>query len=846
MKRLNSKAEIPKTKNFKSNLYGEGKIEMISKKLKGISAGSFAVLMASQAMIPLATSALEVPYANRTKEDAFGNSTYKERFLSLYDDVVTKGQENGYLSSDNVASGGFGVPYHSVETLIVEAPDYGHETTSEAMSYIVWVAAMRDALTKGTADASSDLAKAWKTMEVIIPTMQEGFWRNNPSATYADEYDTPEEYPSPNQNGNTGSAPLFNAFKQAYSSDDGLYLMHWLADVDNWYGYGGSGKDFTFINTFQRGAQESCWETIPHPSIEEFKYGNSQSGIIGALSADAQPAKQWRYTNAPDAEDRAIQAVFEANRAGVGDSNVTTLAGKMADQIRSNMFDKYYKALGCQSKNVDMGGGSGYKSCHYLNSWYTSWGGALDGAWTWQIGASHIHEFYQNPLQAYAVLVDSDLNSAMKAEGATKDWETSLTRQLEFYQWLQSAEGPIAGGCTNSWNGRYETYPSGQSTFYDMAYLEHPVYLDPGSNHWIGNQVWAMQRLAELYYTAKEDGDSTVTDMSESVITPWVQWAVENIHFDDDIVAEYGNGATYAIPASLDWEGQPETWNGTKPANSNLHAIITAYGSADIGCVASFADTLIYYAKAEGVEASTDADGSLVFTGGSELGQKALTVAKELLDRLWEENRDDIGVAKADTNTSFKRLFEQEVWVPNNYKGTMPNGDKLETGATFYSIRTMYKDDPRFAELEADYNDNGETDTTEFTYHRFWHQGDVLIALGALAQLFPEVTPDGDSSSETTTTTTTTETTETTTTTSGTTTSGEEGDVKWGDVNCDGKVNIADLFLLAQHIAALTTVEGQGFKNADVANDGKVNIADLFKLAQYVAQLIDYSELGKK
>ena len=179
----------------------------------------------------------------------------------------------------------------------------------------------------------------------------------------------------------------------------------------------------------------------------------------------------------------------------------------------------------------------------------------------------------------------------------------------------------------------------------------------------------------------------------------------------------------------------------------------------------------------------------------------------------------------------------------------MPNGDKLETGATFYSIRTMYKDDPRFAELEADYNDNGETDTTEFTYHRFWHQGDVLIALGALAQLFPEVTPDGDGSSETTTTTTTTETTETTTTTSttsGTTTSGEEGDVKWGDVNCDGKVNIADLFLLAQHIAALTTVEGQGFKNADVANDGKVNIADLFKLAQYVAQLIDYSELGKK
>ena len=26
-----------------------------------------------------------------------------------------------------------------------------------------------------------------------------------------------------------------------------------------------------------------------------------------------------------------------------------------------------------------------------------------------------------------------------------------------------------------------------------------------GSNHWIGNQTWAMQRIAELYYVAKND-----------------------------------------------------------------------------------------------------------------------------------------------------------------------------------------------------------------------------------------------------------------------------------------------------------------------------------------------------
>ncbi|MFR0949543.1 MAG: glycoside hydrolase family 48 protein [Ruminococcus callidus] len=67
--------------------------------------------------------------------------------------------------------------------------DYGHETTSEALSYLVWAAAMRDNIVndaskgevtvKNTKDASTesigDLAKAWKTMEAtMIPDQQGG------------------------------------------------------------------------------------------------------------------------------------------------------------------------------------------------------------------------------------------------------------------------------------------------------------------------------------------------------------------------------------------------------------------------------------------------------------------------------------------------------------------------------------------------------------------------------------------------------------------------------------------------------------------------------------------------
>lgn len=39
----------------------------------------------------------------------------------------------------------------------------------------------------------------------------------------------------------------------------------------------------------------------------------------------------------------------------------------------------------------------------------------------------------------------------MKAQGATEDFEKSLSRQMELYLWLMSKDGPIAGGCTNSW-----------------------------------------------------------------------------------------------------------------------------------------------------------------------------------------------------------------------------------------------------------------------------------------------------------------------------------------------------------------------------------------------------------
>ena len=72
----------------------------------------------------------------------------------------------------------------------------------------------------------------------------------------------------------------------------------------------------------------------------------------------------------------------------------------------------------------------------------------------------------------------------------------SLTRQLQFYQFLQSNEGAIAGGAANSWAGRYAVPPAGDPTFFGMAYDVQPVYHDPPSNQWFGWQAWSMGRLA--------------------------------------------------------------------------------------------------------------------------------------------------------------------------------------------------------------------------------------------------------------------------------------------------------------------------------------------------------------
>ncbi|WP_420036634.1 glycoside hydrolase family 48 protein [Streptomyces sp. cg28] len=628
---------------------------------------------------------------------------YDTRFLDLYGKITDPA--NGYFSPE-------GIPYHSVETLIVEAPDQGHETTSEAYSYLLWLQAMYG---KVSGDWSQ-FNGAWDIMEkYMIPTHADqptnSFYNASKPATYAPEEDLPSQYPAKlDPSVSVGTDPIAAELKSAYGTDD-VYGMHWLQDVDNTYGFGNepgkceAGPTATgpsYINTFQRGAQESVWETVPQPTCDAFKYGG-RNGYLDLFTGDSSYARQWKYTNAPDADARAVQAAYWADiwaKEQGKSSEVSATVGKaakMGDYLRYAMYDKYFKKVGSCVGPTACPAGTGKDASHYLLSWYYAWGGATDtsAGWAWRIGSSHTHGGYQNPLAAYALSSSADLKP--KSATGQQDWATSLDRQLEFYRWLQSDEGAIAGGATNSWQGRYATPPSGTPTFYGMYYDEAPVYHDPPSNQWFGFQAWSMERVAE-YYQQTGDADA------KAVLDKWVGWALSETTVNPD--------GTFRIPSTLQWSGKPDTWNASSPgANASLHVSVADYTN-DVGVAAAYAKTLTYYAARSG-----DAE--------------AKSTAKALLDGMWENDQDALGIAVPETRADYSR-FDAPVYVPSGWTGTMPNGDAINSSSTFSSLRSFYQEDPNWSKVEA-YLAGGAAPT--FTYHRFWAQADIALAMGSYAEL---------------------------------------------------------------------------------------------------------------
>ncbi|ORY38064.1 putative cellulase [Neocallimastix californiae] len=636
-----------------------------------------------------ATTVLAAPMKKRANE-------YGERAIEHYNIVTGNGNYNSeYFSPEKV-------PYHSIETMMVEAPDHGHESVSETYSFWVWLEAVNGKLT-GNYDG---VETAWSYLEKhLIPDSknQPGNSKYNASspATYAPEDDDIENYPAQLvfQDGIVGQDPIAKELQQAYGTWD-IYAMHWIIDGDNWYGYGqqGDGKSKpSFINTFQRGASESAWKTVPHPCWEAMKWGG-RNGFLDLFTGDNSYAKQWRYTAAPDADARAIQAAYFgwlwADEDGVDLSSVASKAAKLGDYLRYSHYDKYFKKIGNCIGYQQCAAGSGKNSAHYLISWYFAWGGGLQGDWAWRISSSHTHSGYQNPLAAWIL----STQSAFKPKGSTavKDWSTSLDRQLELFRWLQSAEGCIAGGATNSWQGHYAQPPSDITTFYGMYYDWQPVYHDPPSNNWTGMQGWGMERVCSLYYLSGNE-------KAGKVCQEWAKWIKKNTRV---------NGGEIVHATNLAWTGNPDEWKSSNfnksGLNASLHGTVSSEGT-DLGSIASMIKALMWVSLKD-----EDTEG--------------LQLVLDVMDAM-ENYRDDLGYAVEEAREDYIK-FNEDVYIPSGWTGKNAQGANIRSGVKFIDIRPKYKEDPDWAQVE-DFLNGGSA--PRFTYHRFWGQTEIMVANGLIS-----------------------------------------------------------------------------------------------------------------
>ncbi|MBR6834893.1 MAG: hypothetical protein IKM72_02670, partial [Oscillospiraceae bacterium] len=64
------------------------------------------------------------------------------------------------------------------------------------------------------------------------------------------------------------------------------------------------------------------------------------------------------------------------------------------------------------------------------------------------------------------------------------------------------------------------------------------------------------------------------------------------------------------------------------------------------------------------------------------------------------------------------------------------------------------------------------------------------------------------------------------------------GEIIYGDVNSDGKVDVTDLSLLSLYLLDKTGIKGDGLKAADVNGDGSVALTDLATLRQFISKKI--------
>lgn len=693
---------------------------------------------------------------------------FLQRFRWAYDTL--KAPANGYFGPP-AGPKARTIPYHAREkTIIVEAPDWTHESVSETVSFWMKLEAWK-AILDGDA---SGINACWNTIEQsFIPDGTYGqpwgaYTPDAPAAYVPDAVnleDTPLDYDTSRD---AGPDPLYQPLKTAYGNSN-VYLMHWLLDVDGDYGFRNpdGSRVGVFINNYQRGPAEDGLATITHACYDDFENGGHPEFGWQPIYSQAKPvypdsqnpneySKQWNYSVAPDAESRVIASAYLAaiKTSGLNLIQSNTKAKKMADYQRYALYDKYFQPI----QGYDQSG------CHYLLSWGCGFGGGVpedgnDSYWGFRIGNSEVHFGYNCVDVAYACKTGGIY--APNAAGAPAQYAVSLSRQLELIRWLQSPEGPIAGGVTSNWKGRYETPTDGRQTakFYGMYYTYSPSWQNPPSNNWTGYQAWGVERVAALYVDVAGKTDAEAQSLAFRcgvILDRWVKWFMQSCTLDvgAGVLAYPINsrwtsdtaipGQTATVPTrhgdyeflpSLEWDstGNYEAfWSAGSVPNPNLHYFTTEMGW-DPGTAGGFVQILVEYCQAKKMLNGGVLAGMI--PGTSISLPSVLQRAKDIMEIVWQK-RSQYGFG-SEGSLAIPRL-DDVLWIPPEFgTGAMPNGEVLANGqTTFASMRaSLYEATAEWQGIR-DYLDGVTTVEPRTTYHRFWNGVDVAVAFGMLSRYF--------------------------------------------------------------------------------------------------------------
>ncbi|KAH1006485.1 hypothetical protein HUJ05_007217 [Dendroctonus ponderosae] len=225
-------------------------------------------------------------------------------------------------------------------------------------------------------------------------------------------------------------------------------------------------------------------------------------------------------------------------------------------------------------------------------------------------------------------------------------------------------------------------------TFHGLYYENEPLD-DDGTSDWFGMWSWTTDRLAQYYYIT---GDET----ARSVLEKWFTWLYQHMTVSDN---------SYSVPMMI-------SWSGSLPTNAKMNVLES--GSRFFGVGSSIARSLSYYAAKSG-------------------DSKAKSTAKQLLDVIWKNHKDSKGLYVRSDLSAFTAV-NTKVYIPvDGWTGTYPNGDKITASSSFLDIRSWYKQDENWPQLQA-YLNGGSAPVVD--YHRFWEQADMALALGAYSLLF--------------------------------------------------------------------------------------------------------------